>query len=268
MPTKEPCSDFKTTELAYYKEILFNSFNNLNYRLIYLPEAIYGEERYSVIIADSNYNYIAEGIIPEGHYVNKVMFKNEHIIIFNAEKTFANEGKVFFSVFKLNITKGEEEGINISENRDTNYCSTSKNNDENSNKNIIEYVTNLTNIHDSSYAITIVPANSCPSCIEVVLESYKLNKEVAENSNIYLILSTNNLTQAKSMLIEKNLYISKNIFIDEEEEYLNYHTSNSFNPRLIIIKNNEIVWDTIYNPTEMVEEYMDKIIDFHQYIHE
>ncbi len=268
MPTAEPCKKSTLPELAQYKQIFFNNNNNLYYRVLNLPEPVYGKNKYAIIAADSNYNYIAEGIIPSGHSSREFLFKNEYTILWNVEKTFANEGKLYFSVYKLNIINGkiEDQTVKIVENSNLQKCNLTENRNKKSG-NINEYLQEIASIKDSNFAVTIVPVNqSCPSCVEQAINAFSINKEACENSNIYLILSTNNPVQTKEKLKETNIFISNNVFIDEEEKYLNYHKFDIFNPRLVIVKNSKIVLDTIYMPNGMEKDYQLQILDFYDYI--
>ncbi len=269
MPTVEPCKKTSLPNLAQYRQFFYNKKNNQYYRILNLPETIYGKNKSAIIAADNNYNYIAEGIIPSGHSSRKLLFSNEYTILWNAEKTYANEGKLYFSVYKLNIINGdiEDQTIKMVENENLEKCNLTKNKDENSGD-ITEYLQKVASIKDSNYAVTIVPVTqSCPSCVEQAMDMFAINKEACEESNIYLILSTINPVQTEARLKEKNIFISDNVFIDGKEKYLNYHKFDLFNPRLIIMKKNKITLDTIYMPDGMEEDYQLKILNFHNYMH-
>jgi len=269
MPTAEPCKKTSLPSLAQYNQFFYNNNNNQYYRVLNLPETIYGKNKSAIIAADKNYNYIAEGIIPSGHSSRNFLFKNENTILWNLEKTFANKGKLYFSVYKLNITNGniEYQAIKMVEKDSLEECNLIKNKNKKS-SNINEYIQKNSKIKDSSFAVTIVPVNySCPSCVEQAIDMFYRNKEACEESNIYLILSTNNPVQTEARLKEKNIFISDNVFIDGKEEYLNYHKFDLFNPRLIIVKNNKITLDTMYMPDGMQKDYDLKIVDFYEYMH-
>jgi len=269
MPTAEPCKKTSLPNLAQYNQFCYNNNSNQYYRVLNLPETIYGKNKSAIIVADSNYNYIAEGIIPNGHSSSNFLFRNEYTILWNVEKTFANKGKLYFSVYKLNIINGaiEEQTIKMVENENLEKCNSTKNKNK-KNSDVTKYLQKIANIKDSNYAVTIVPVNqSCPSCVAQAINSFSINKEACEESNIYLILSTNNPMQTEAKLKEKNIFISDNIFIDGKEKYLDYHKFDLFNPRLIIVKDNKITLDTIYMPDGMEKDYQLKILDFYNYMH-
>lgn len=236
---------------AGYWSIIYNKYEDYYIRNIGLPRAIYKNNIYLVQF-DKNFNIIGEGIAPDG-LRTPYFFTKDYIIFWNKQKTYENEGYIYFTKCKIKKTNKNiaDEIKKIQIVKDTNQtCTFSKNKNLNTNINI--YLSNLIK-NRKDFAVLIVPLmESCPSCKEFALTLYSVNKTTFLENNVILLIVNSNKALTKSVLIEKNLNLShQNIIIDDGSTYSAFLNSKIYNPRVVVVKNNEVIFDKTYYPDEL-----------------
>lgn len=245
-PSKQICSGTLANSNFKYSYLYFDNYRNYYYRLIQLPENKYGKWKYAFVVADTSFNVLGEGMIQEYINPSKLFFSQDYIWSYNSPKTYSEKGKVVFSKFQLDFNKLSLDTCS--------FNSIQKQNNAN-NKHIAEYLKNYTHISDSTFAALIVPVTySCPSCVKQTLNFYSRNqKELIENP-VYLILIDKNDNLLNDIAKEYSLKLSNpKIKTDKSDVYFNYHNFDSYNPRLVLMKNNKLKSDKVYNPSEIIE---------------
>lgn len=245
-----------------YTYLIYDNITDCYYRFVKLDENTYGKGYNYVVLSDSNFNYVGEGFFPVG---NSPRFMNygDNIITYNYMETFANAGKLVFSVYRPVLKTGDVIGIKnkIYNQLDSiKKCYVSENISK-GNNNIKKFITKI-GFKEDSFLVIILPMNSCSSCLDKAFEFIFLNSKAIFERNIKLIISGKNTAQIQQLLKENNLLLyNKNIFIDSLEKYYNYNIFKIINPRIVIFENKEVTFDTVYVPDKMLN-FMMKIKDY------
>ncbi len=136
-------------------------------------------------------------------------------------------------------------------------------------KNIQQYL-NQQGIQDSSCSVVLVNVSGCPSCNEHTLNFLSVNKGALfniENRPLYFIYIDENRKQAKNRLKQLGLNESERIKIDTIGFYDTFYSGGEGNPRLILKKDNQVIHDSIYNPSEITELQL-HLINFYELSYE
>ncbi|MBN2662479.1 MAG: hypothetical protein JXR68_02415 [Bacteroidales bacterium] len=233
-----------------FNTIYFDKFLNLYFRTILLPKKTFKNDLF--IVADSNFKKIGEGIIPSG-YSSNMLFYNDYVILWDKAKTYATEGKIYFTKFKIQQKLFNKDSIlktiSISDALDTLKCSIPSN--DTATIAIRPFLDSY--IIKESFCVLIVPfMYSCPSCKDYAVNFYSLNKDVFYNSNVFLLFDSQNVSGLKSYTNSFNLRLeNKNILLDSLGLYSNYIVNGYFNPRVVVVCKNIVVYDKTYKPDEM-----------------
>ncbi len=233
-----------------FGDIIFDKYRQLYYRLCYLPSKIYKKNK-TFIVTDKNFNKLGEGIMPDD-YFHKMFFDEDYIYMINRKKTFKNEGKIFFTKFKIKKTKTTKNDFlkNFTKNEiDTSTCNISF--DSTNGKNVSIFLDNY--IHKNNYKVLIVPfLKSCPSCRDYAVWFYSLNKIYFSKNNVFLLMDYGNIAAIKSYLANYNLRLTdKNVILDTLNIYDEYVSTSFYNPRVVVICNNKVKFDKTYYPNEL-----------------
>lgn len=244
-----------------FNKITYDKYRDIYFKTVLLPRKQY--ENSVFIVADNNFNKIGEGVIPTGHDSDFIFEKN-HIFIWNTKKTFASEGKIYFTKFEL---KKQELEISDLKARlqekvaDSTNCTVVNPSEAKGNKPVIELLNKY--IDKKNYTVLIVPfLYSCPSCKEYAIMLYRVNKEIFIKNDVFLFFDSPNISGIKTYLVENNLNMSNNMVLtDTFGLYNSYVKDNFYNPRLVNICNGKVTFDKTYKPDEL-EQIYDNIFSF------
>jgi len=211
-----------------YYNLQYDSINKLYYRYILLPSQYGGKFNFSVIIADTSFNYIAEGLMP---HARKMKF------------SITNNGcyRDNDSLYRITYKKGLNKELILK--------IKSMNQRKIINKPLTNYVKNFGNINDEDYtAIFFWIEASCNSTQDGVLGFYKKFADSFIKNNTHLYVISLDKEHAMENIKRNNLIpYTKDIIIDtiyRFAEYTNYKVLNM--PRVIKVRKNKIITDTIF----------------------
>ncbi len=229
-----------------YSYLYYDKYRNYYYRFIQLPENKYGQWKYGFVVADTSFNVIGEGILPDNMTASMIFFSEDNIWSVNLPKTYEEKGSVVFSRSHLEFNKSGNALCNVNSGGSAQEKSVYR---------IEDYLKNNAKISDSTFAAIIIPISySCPSCVEQTLRFYSVNQKILSENPVYLILVEQNKVFMDEKMKEYKLSSTNSkIKTDNTDKYHDYHNFDSYNPRLILIKNNKISSDKVYTPAEMKE---------------
>lgn len=227
-----------------YGKINYDKKNNQIIRLFHFPKSL---DKTSLIISDENFNIKGEGIMPDGcdHIFYPV--SEDTFVFLNIDKTANNPDSIYLSYYKINY---QEEGIVDL----TNELRSQFEELQDGNVTIKNYIEKVTDISDETYSVIIIPTSmSCPGCAHYTTEYFSVNYEILSKNPAYLLIADSYTTNGKNILKKYKLELDfQNIYFDSTNVYVNYHSNNmSNNPRLVLIENNKIILDKIYDADEM-----------------
>jgi hypothetical protein len=115
-----------------------------------------------------------------------------------------------------------------------------------------DYVNNFLrlkkNIKEENYTILTIYTQGCIGCVETMLENINQNKEKYEKLPFYVIISGQKVNIDRKLKDYPNIKNFRNLVIDSTEIIGNMTKINGLkNSRLTIIKNNEVVMDSIFD---------------------
>ena len=246
-PKNKPTENYSD---GYYSFMRYNPYRKQYVRTVILPTPEHASNyqknvpKFSLMLLDTNFNVLAEGIYPEN--VGARNFMKDGVLSYNRKATMENnDGKIIFSLYKLNVTESTDAELlkQMNETPDDMPKATG----------ILSYLKTVHNFKQSSKsAVILVPIDrSCLSCMNYVCKYYADSLSFFQDNNIFLILSANNPERINLLRKETGIQDnSENLFIDDKNEYLKYIELYT-NPKLIFIENNKIVLDSVYNPTAL-----------------
>ncbi len=243
---------------AVYQQLYYNSYEQKYIRIVKLQvdkkasPYLKNHPKFSLMLLDTNFNVLGECIFPEGFSFFPMLFTKEGIIIRNIEKN--TKDSIVFSLFKLNTIKGTKKQLL----KHVNFQP----------KNIpketgIEaYLEKKHYLNKEKMVVILLPINrSCLPCVNYVCKYYSDSINILKENNVFLILNSSNKESISLLLEENNISENlPNLLFDENNDYLNY-IEGFFNPKVIFVKNNEIVEEKIYEPNDLYFLH-DEISDF------
>ncbi|MBN2663561.1 MAG: hypothetical protein JXR68_07910 [Bacteroidales bacterium] len=223
-----------------YSNIYFDKKNNRFFRWFNFPLKF---KKTSIITADKNYNVTGEGILPDGCFKDFYPISEDTLVFINYIKTDQSSDSIYLSYYKINYS---DKGIIDL----TNKLRIEFEESQTDNITIKDYIEKVTDISDITYSVIIIPTSmSCVGCADYTTNYYSANYKVLADKPAYLLIADANTSNGKNILRKYNLYMSfNNIYFDSTNTYINYHSNNmSHNPRLVLIENNKIILDKIYD---------------------
>ena len=251
MPTSKPDQNLLNRE-GRYAHLYYNKYDHRYYRFFILPHndeappTIKNKKRLGVIIADTSFNTIAEGILPKGIDCTHALFTKKGIWLKNTAKTSTHRDTLVYSLFTLNFKEVQKKNFfKIADIYDTTNIPVKTENPQ-------AYIDKYLNPGTNNIGIILIPAVSCQSCANWSFSYFKDNIEQMKKLNIFLIPSGNesllNIYMQQSGMTKEQ----ENLKIDSSEVYLNY-IDKFFNPQFIYSKNGKIIFDKIYSVSGLYE---------------
>lgn len=231
-----------------YSEIINDKKNNRFFRILVFPSKY---NKFSIILSDSNFNVIGEGIAPDGcGDRNFIALSKDTVLFFNYNKTIRSKDSMFLSVYKMEFGNGIED---LTKKLRREYEVELL---KNSNLKITDYLKSIATIKDKTYSAIIMPTGmACQGCVEATTDFYSVYYSNKTDAPCYLIVSDANKGHAENLLKKYNLKLDfKNIYYDNNNNYIKYHPDNTItNPRLVLVENGKIIKDKIYSAKEILE---------------
>ncbi|MCX7863189.1 MAG: hypothetical protein N2449_09380 [Bacteroidales bacterium] len=263
IPCQIPCEN---NNLPMYGPVL--KLNDTLFVRAYLLENKYDENIYYTIL-DSNLSYYGEAIISK-----KFPFVWDYLT--NSPYNFSDYRN---NVFKLLKAKPLFKKISIEELKKI-ANKTDLNNDSNKNtqckiissstdtihshKNMLNYLRNFVHISDTSFSVLVLHHLGCGSCNIYVNNFILANHEFLFKAKppFYLILVFDVQPSIEPKLKELIQQYKNKISIDTIGIYNKIHPFSSYNPRLILARNNKIIYDSISLPNSQ-EKQLYKLLEFY-----
>ena len=269
----------KEYESLIYLEVNKHLRTNYLVRLIVLPKNVF--EKYTLIqvIYDKNYNYIGEVLINDKNYncilensISKnIKPWNEYYFIPSENNDKLKLVKIKYILKKWDIIEAKKK-LNTSL---LNYIK-QKNNEAvcfignhkilppNDKNKIFDYIRNKLSINDSTFSLITIRTDGCYHCNEYLYDFILKNKFIFEmNYHAYVLLydaykDNNNLTIKNFKSLNCKNILFENVI------YPQIHPFSENNPRLVLVKNNKIVSDTIYMPDNL-DLLIERLLKFYNF---
>ncbi len=255
----------------YNSYINYDNKRKIYSRRTFLPKTVYTDFKNIVVLFDTNFNYIGEG------YNTYYMFSNKAYYNQNSEwsvyiSDYTNSIKLVkrkYKFGKLNIekirAKMQYENQKVEQEKEAKFCSVLGNNykyDGYTDDLMINYTKKIFNIQDSTFVLFVITDQDCHSCDDYTLQFMQVNCPVINSTKTCLLLAGSNIDYFNRLTNKYNLTGVNNFAIDTTGVYTNYlHHFSMNNPRLLLVRNNKVVSDTIYMPDDL-EQMVMNYIDF------
>ncbi|NSW45915.1 MAG: hypothetical protein HPY79_08900 [Bacteroidales bacterium] len=241
------------SDLPMYGEVWYSPKSEMFFRVVRFSKSYNNLLLY--VYADKYGNYMGESLI--NNYYCDDLKTNGRFNLFSEKNQILTLINANFIFKKKNVSNILDTLKNIKNHTENEYCKINKQNVINDSKNIREYLKNKFNILDSSFSVIFINNYGCGSCNKNILRFITINKNVLfkiNNSPFYLIFinensNINSIISANENIINNNT--QKRIKFDTSQLYSRFHPYLYFNPRLVLVKNNKIVSDTIYMPDNL-----------------
>jgi hypothetical protein len=247
-PVEKPNENQKFVE-GSYSQFYYNKYDGNYYRSFYLPiqqdlpPALKNIRRSGIIISDSTFTKLGEGLMPQTHVATQAIFTPEGVWFI--KKDAANDSLIY-TRFSFEFKKMSKEDF-IRSVRKFDYDDVPV-----AQEDIEQYAKEFLDPQTDKFGMVLVPASSCPICVLWVLDYYKENESLFVERGVHLILAGNKSIQNQYLMQTQIDTSSSNLHFDTEEIHLNY-IEKFINPRFSFFKEGELTFDTIYNPTSLYD---------------
>jgi len=229
-----------------YYSFIYDKYRNYYYRFIRYPKEFNnGNGCYSLMVADTNFNVIAEGFLPNNSTGNLLITKD--YLIAYSNKTENGNGSQY-TAYTFNFRKGNNQEL-------INILKASKRKRKKSKGSLSTYANKEGGINVKNYTASFITYEQvCEGTFDFYLNSYKVNNEHFIKHDVYLFIQTRYPAKVKKTLSEKySLPLNKNpnIIIDSTftySSYTNYIVEDL--ARNIKVRKSRITQDTIFNIDE------------------
>lgn len=210
-----------------------------------------------VLVTDTNFNRIAEGIVPKDVQIGHDMKDKEGFFVWNKIAMKQNPSVFSFDHYQLQIAPGSVHGLKkeIEKMRDQSPTKRSGG--------IRSYIENNYKFHDQALVLFTPLEHSCPSCSNFLIRYFKENRSNFNNPKLFLVIADSDGSMVNHHLkthgIERN---AKNLFLDEHGLYMEYIDHDYGQGRLFIIEKGKISSEIIMDPANLdklpsiVEEFL------------
>ncbi len=232
---------------AQYNNFYYDKYRKIYYRFVTLAakkdETPFrkNHRKISMLVADTNFNKIAEGILPDNLHSIPFLITKEGIWFHNS----ADKENITFDLYTLKYKKGTKQDLVKEYNEKT----------EAENKDgVLPFMNNLFKVKAENSLIVIVPTDlGCHSCASTISKFYVENQTLFKNKNLYFVIAGIAKFTVDPFIEHNDLKGDMpNLFIDKKGEYLNYIEGFN-NPKLLILENGKVKFDKVYSPSELIE---------------
>ncbi|MDR2835007.1 MAG: hypothetical protein LBV69_02220 [Bacteroidales bacterium] len=243
---------------AVYNRFYYDNNNKTYYSFLVLNKDLYGNYNNLLILADENFKYIGEILNPEiggfvkfyKNYLVSYQYSNDSIRIYYDKLAKTNRPlQPYLDSVNDILTKQKNSRLL---------------NSEPFNKKINDLLKSKYPKLEKDYVLlTMYAGSGCPPCGDNIKMFINRNYEVLQKLPFYFIYSgispevieiENYKGIMKIKTIKDSLGIMKNIVLNENKY-------NELNPRLTVIKNNKIEFDTIYSYLDMEKLLIPTLLD-------
>ncbi len=232
---------------AVYGSIFYDKYNKIYYSFLHLNQVLYGNYYTLLILADENFNYLGEVLNPK--LGGNIQFYRDNIITYyySNDSIHVKFKKLKKTDMPLQPYLDSIKGVLREQSQNIKQSMPKINMEGNALQSFIQY--KFPKIEKNYVLLTLYAGSGCPSCTVEIKELLNENYMILRNLPFYFIYSgtTSEMTDIskyknldKLKIVRDSLGIVKNISIIENK-------FNSLDPRLIVVKNNEVVLDTVYN---------------------
>jgi len=243
----------------------FNSKINKFIQVINFNKEQYGNTRLFVTY-DENLNYMGECVYQsENKYLPMNDPDMDNYFYFEVDSNILRIIRTEWKeiITDINTEKQKLNKIKILTEEKNKRCNLITQQQSNSKK-ILTYIKTF-NLKDSLVVLTILNSNGCPSCNESIINFIRMNSSLLFNLKGFYLIYVNEYYSSKKLIGElKNMgiYYKMKTLIDTTTNYSKTF-ANDNQPKLLIIKNDEIVYQKSFLPHQ-IEEYFNKIIEFYK----
>ncbi len=252
-------------ELYKYLDVINFKEKKIFVRTLALPNNVFGSNFAIQLLYDYKFNYLGEIILNRKNSylsINNPLISDERNKIKYYASLSEDETKIKLVkkeyIFKnWDILKAQKE-INdsllqyIKYKKEQFKCliNFKKTNKYEKDK-LFQYIKNKLQIKENTFAIVCIRLDGCFHCNEFIYDFFSKNLMFLNQTNTYILLY--NPYSANNNLLYKNFESLKtNHLIKENVVYPVIHPFSENNPRLILVKDNKIISDTIYMPDKQV----------------
>ncbi len=224
-----------------YFGLQYNSYRKEYYRLIQNPKD-YGFEEYSIQIADTNLNLIAEGFLPKTKS-GKVQYAGEYIIHF-AKANDPNYLKLEF--YKMTFRPGTNQELiaQIKAKQTKGKPQVPQT--------ATKYIKENVKPNAENYTVVFqITGFTCGGVTEFLLDFFSQSNAKFKENEVLLVLDTQDPKTIRERLTANNLQpeTNPNIIIDSLSTYSNTLPANDVHemPRIVVVRKSKVVTDTVFS---------------------
>lgn len=248
---------------AMYSDIYYDPYNERYYSALMITDYFIGTIRVMAAAYDKDFNYLGE--ILESNYglANMPIFTEKYIIDY-----FYSNDSIFLYYSTLNKTdKALQPYIDSVKNEINKSYSKGEyayKRFKGSKNPLISFLqsTKVKKKNEKDYVLlTIYESGACPYCKDLVKQIISQNNDVFAGLPFYLILSgsKDRVLAGSYETFEKLKFIQDTAGIAEQLAYKEGKYS-MLNPRLTVVKDNKIVFDTIYDAFHIESDLIPELI--------
>ncbi len=267
-----------TKTLGMYFGMHYLRGQDIYVRSITLPEKDYGPNNYVYIFVNGENEFIGEVKTTEiikNNYFSFQEWSNDSLLLAyssNGNKLTVYLGKLVFKQMNQNeyVNKFKISANQIKEKEQNKVCRIIGNKQNIEKKDVLLYLKEKHNINDSTFSAIIINKKGCYSCNDYILNNFlNINKQVflsLEKDPLYLLYidDDGNKSFIKNNILGDFINFEQRVKIDTTTLYEKFNPSNSFNPRLILVRQNKILSDSVYMPDNLLN-LVEELIEFYNF---
>ncbi len=286
LPDIDTSSNQFSDSAACYWGFYYDKLTGVYVRDLRFPSFLYGRFKHMLVFADKSFNYLGE--VPNTYeFINrKIIFAPDmsmagwEPVPFN-QSEYSDSFKLVKKIYNFhaidtnrlrNMIASEKAKYKKRMNKSICDVFDGEPNVNYSKTKLKKYLKNLCNIGDSSYALFVLSSKGCPDCNHEVLRFLSINRLVIFKKTATYVLLVDEKNGIENFFTDYPfLKNNKHVFIDTLNIYKKvnpYKNRFMYNPRLILMRNNKIVCDSIYPPDEITDGLLTKYLNFWSLDHE
>jgi len=263
LPEQEMFFGQQSKTQPYNGNVYYDKQNNIYVKDIWFPKNEYGEFRHISVFFDTTFSYIGESNLfydvnnynqQSNGWFNRVSEYNDSLKFIKTEYEF---DKLDLNKILTKIDSAKQSVKNIKQEKFCSIMGGNYNFEGYSDKLMIDYTKKIFNIEDSaSFSLFVITGKDCPSCDDYVLNFINMNNAVINSTGACVLFAGSNVKYFKRLIEENNLTNIQHIAVDTTGIYTDLHHFSQYNPRLLLVRENKVVSDTIYLPNDLEQMIM------------
>ena len=256
---------------SFYCLFDYSTDHNLYHRGVVLEDKNKAKSLFLSIIIDSAYQYKGETFYEDNIHTGiiykdlsyEVFIKNGRLKLIFFKNTYKpynknNIKKKIDDEYARQFEEKKKEVCTIVENYNINY--------QYQPNDIIKYLRKKHNIKDSSFVVTILNNSGCPPCNDYVLTFIQMNQATlfTMEKPLYVMYANENSTalEIEGIFNEYNITDRSHTICENSKIFKNFNPHPYNNPRLVLVRNNKVIFDEIYFPDKL-DELALKILEYY-----